>query len=134
MSITEMIKEHPDVGADYNPALAEAVKHAMYCAAICNSCADACVAEHGDMTECIRKCSDAADICQSLSRVGARRSGGNVLTIKSLLETCIIACQICAAECARHEHAHCQRCETICRECIDDCGRALAALDAYEPV
>ena len=45
MSIIEMIREHPDVGADFNPDLAQAVKHAMYCAAICNSCADACLAE-----------------------------------------------------------------------------------------
>ena len=44
MSIKEMIREHPQVGSDYNEQLAEAVKHAMYCAAICNSCADACSA------------------------------------------------------------------------------------------
>ena len=134
MSITDMIREHPQVGADYNEALGKAVKHAMYCAAICNSCADACSAEDGDMKECIRKCSDAADICYALSRVAARRTGGNVLTIKSLLETCIVACQICASECAHHEHAHCRRCEKMCRECIDDCGKALASLDEYEPV
>jgi hypothetical protein len=131
MSITEMIREHPDVGADYNDALGRAVEHAMYCAAICNSCADACSAESGHMVECIRKCLDCADICQAVSRVAARRSGGNVLTIKSLLETCILACQICAAECAHHEHAHCRRCEQMCLECMDDCAKALASLDDH---
>ena len=81
MSIKEMIKEHPQVGADYNDQLGEAIKHAMYCAAICNSCADACNAEEGDMSECIRKCSDCADICQAVSTVAARRTHGNTAVI-----------------------------------------------------
>ena len=51
MSIREMIREHPSVGDDYNDALGEAVKHAMYCAAICNSCADACSAEDMDLRD-----------------------------------------------------------------------------------
>jgi hypothetical protein len=130
MSIIEMIKEHPDVGSDFNPDLAQAVKHAMYCAAICNSCADACVAEPMDMAECIRKCMDCADLCQAVSRVAARRTGGNTVVIKSLLEACIIACKVCAEECARHDHAHCRRCERMCRECMEDCVTALQGMVA----
>ena len=124
MSIKEMIKDHPAVGADYNDALGEAVKHAMYCAAICNSCVDACSAEDMDMSECIRKCSDASDICQAVSRVAARRTHGNTAVIKSLLETCIVACKICAEECAKHDNPHCQRCAKMCGECVEDCVAA----------
>ena len=45
MSIEKMIAEHPDVvrSGNYNESLGRAVKHAMYCAAICNSCADASI-------------------------------------------------------------------------------------------
>tara|TARA_A100001391_G_scaffold7621_4_gene4884 strand:+ start:23276 stop:23680 length:405 start_codon:yes stop_codon:yes gene_type:complete len=128
MSIKEMIREHPQVGADYNEDLAEAVKHAMYCAAICNSCADACNAEPMDMSACIRKCMDCADICQAVSRVAARRTHGNTAVIKSLLEACIIACKICAEECAKHDNAHCRRCEKMCRECFEDWLKALDGL------
>ena len=130
MSIKEMIKEHPSVGADYNDQLGEAIKHAMYCAAICNSCADACNSEEGDMSACIRKCSDCADICQAVSTVAARRTHGNTAVIKSLLEACILACKVCAEECAKHDNPHCRRCERMCRECMEDCVKALQGMVA----
>ena len=77
MSIEKMISEHPQVGADFNEALAKAVRHAMYCAAICNSCADACSAEEMDMRQCIRTCSDCSDVCEATYRVATRRTGDN---------------------------------------------------------
>lgn len=128
MSIKEMIQDHPQVGADYNEQLGETVKHAMYCAAIANSCVDACNSEPGDMSECIRKCSDASDICQAVSTVAARRTHGNTVVIKSLLEACIIACKVCAEECAKHDNAHCRRCERMCRETMEDCVKALQGM------
>ena len=128
MSIKEMIKEHPQVGADYNDQLGEAIKHAMYCAAICNSCADACNSEEGDMSACIRKCSDCADICQTVSTVAARRTHGNTAVIKSLLEACILACKVCAEECAKHDNPHCKRCEQMCREVVEDVVKAHEAM------
>ena len=47
MSIRKMIGFHPDVvrSGHVNQALGDAVHHAMYCAKMCLSCADACVAE-----------------------------------------------------------------------------------------
>ena len=149
MSIKEMIREHPDVAGDGNESLLEAVKHAMYCAAICNSCADACSAEEMDMRRCIRLCLDCADVCTAAYRVATRRTdenGGwapgplfdlyasrrtdeNRQLIRSMLAVCIEACETCAEECARHEHAHCRRCAQMCRECADDCRQALADLN-----
>lgn len=128
MSITEMIREHPDVGNGYNAALGEAVKHAMICAAICNSCADACSAEDMDMRRCIRLCSDCSDICTATSRVAMRRTSSNVEVIKAMLETCILACETCADECSQHDNAHCRRCAQMCRECANHCRTALTTL------
>lgn len=128
MSITAMIRDHPDVGANYNEALGEAVKHAMYCAAICNSCADACSAEEMDMRRCIRLCSDCSDVCEATSRVAMRRTSSNVPLIKHMLEACILACETCAEECGQHDNDHCRRCAKMCRECADDCRKALATL------
>ena len=137
MSIEKIISEHPDVVAsgDYNEALGRAVKHAMYCAAICNSCADACVAEAMDMSQCVRTCLDCSDVCEATYRVATRRTGSNVALIRSQLETCIRACEICEAECARHDNDHCRRCAQMCRECAADCRRALESLNekAREP-
>jgi len=129
MSIEKMISEHPDVGADYNEALGQAVKHAMDCAAICNSCADACSAEAMDMRRCIRVCLDCSDVCEATYRVASRRTDHNRQLIRTMLATCIHACQICEEECARHEMAHCRRCAQMCRECAADCLRALESLN-----
>ena len=131
MSIEKMIREHPDVVAsgDHNDALGKAVKHAMYCAAICNSCADACSADAMDMRQCIRLCSDCSDVCEATYRVASRRTGGNRELIRAMLATCVRACELCEAECARHDTDHCRRCATMCRECADDCRAALETLN-----
>jgi hypothetical protein len=129
MSIEKMIAEHPDVGAGYNEALGRAVKHAMYCAAICNSCADACVAEEMDMSRCIRLCLDCSDVCEATYRVATRRTSDNRQLIRTMLATCIEACEICEAECATHDNPHCRRCAQMCRECADDCRKALETLN-----
>ena len=125
MSITEMIKDHPQVGADWNEHLGAAVKHSMYCAAICNSCADACSAEEMDMRECIRLCMDCSDVCTASYRVASRRTAGNVGVIETMLSTCIAACETCFDECRKHDNDHCRRCAQMCRECADDCLKAL---------
>jgi len=128
MSIEAMISEHPDVGADYNESLGLAVRRAMLCSAICNSCADACVAEPMDMSQCVRLCLDCSDVCQATSRVAMRRTGHDRQLIRTMLAACIEACERCGAECARHDNPHCRRCATMCRECADDCLRALEVL------
>jgi hypothetical protein len=129
MSIEKMISEHPDVGGDLNPSLALAVKHAMYCAAIANSCADACAAEPGDMRRSIRLTSDCADVCTATYRVASRRTDHNRQLIRTMLAACIEACETCAEECERHDHAHCRRCAEMCRECARDCRTALTDLN-----
>lgn len=130
MSIEAMIREHPQVGSNYNEALGRAVKHAMYCSAICASCADACLAETMDMSQCVRTCLDCADICEATARVALRRTGSNREVIVAQLQACIRACEICGAECAQHDAAHCQRCARMCRECANDCQAALEGVQA----
>ncbi len=133
MSIAKMIAAHPDVaagvGEPFNEPLALAVKHAMYCAAICTSCADACAAEQMDMRQCIRVCSDCADVCAATTRVAMRRTGENRELIRALLAVCVRACETCADECAKHDNDHCRRCAEMCRECANDCRGALVALN-----
>ena len=130
MSIKEMIQDHPAVGSDYNDALGEAVKHAMYGAAIMNSCADACLAE-GDIEErreCVRHCLDASDACTAFYRMASRRTGGNVPTIKAIAEATIMACEQCHEHCNKHDDAHCKRCATMCEEVIADVKKALTEM------
>jgi hypothetical protein len=127
MSIHKMIELHPDVD-QFDDALATAARHAMFCAVMCTSCADACVAEKMDMRQCVRSCLDCADVCEATARLAVRRMGENVAVLRAMIETCIRTCELCAEECARHEHEHCQLCAQMCRECAEDCRKALPSV------
>ena len=125
MSIHKMIAAHPDVGEDFNELLATAARHAMFCAEMCTSCADACVAEAMDMRQCVRSCMDCADVCEATARVAVRRTGQNVAVLQAMLETCARTCELCAEECAKHDNDHCRLSAEMCRECAADCRAAL---------
>ena len=128
MSIRKMIALHPDVHGHVNQPLADAVHHAMYCAKMCLSCADACSAEAVDMTQCVRLCVDCADICDAAANVGLRQTGMNDAIVREMLELCARACDVCAAECEKHDHEHCKLCAIMCRECAEDCRNAAMAV------
>src|SRR4051812_32911436 len=127
MSIAQIIAAHPDAHGS-NEAVALAVRHAMFCAAICTSCADADAAEEMDMRQCVRTCLDCADICAATARVAIRQTGSNGPVTRAMLETCVTACETCAEECERHDHHHCRRCAEMCRECARDCRAAIESL------
>lgn len=129
MSLRQMIAAHPDVAGNVNEPLAIAARHAMFCAVLCTSCADACAAEAMDMRQCIRSCLDCADVCGAAATVAVRRTERNVEVLRMVLETCAAVCERCAEECARHDHAHCRLCAEMCRECAADCRAALPTLD-----
>ena len=128
MSIRKMIALHPQAQGHVNQPLGDAVHHAMYCAKMCLSCADACQAEPMDMTQCIRTCLDCSDICEATARLALRRTGDDQGMVRELLELCARMCEACAAECERHEHEHCKLCAQICRECAADCRNAASSV------
>lgn len=128
MSIKKMMALHPNAGNAPDETRAKAAKHAFYCALMCTSCADACLAEPMDMTQCIRTCLDCADMCAATARLVVRQTGQDVDMLRAALEACIRACHLCAAECSQHDHPHCKLCAEMCAECADDCKAALAAL------
>ena len=128
MSIRKMIALHPDVHGRVNQPLTDAVHHAMYCAKMCLSCADACSAEVVDMVQCVRLCVDCADICDAAANIGLRQTGMNDAIVRETLELCARACDACAAECEKHEHEHCKLCAIMCRECAEDCRNAALAV------
>ncbi|MES2146284.1 MAG: four-helix bundle copper-binding protein [Pseudomonadota bacterium] len=130
MSIRKMIALHPDVvkSGHVNQALGDAVHHAMYCAKMCLSCADACAAEDMDMAQCIRLCSDCSDVCEATTRLGLRRTGGNESILAEMLRFCARVCDECAAECEKHDTEHCRLCAQMCRECAEDCRKAAESI------
>jgi hypothetical protein len=130
MSIRKMIALHPGAEGHVNQPLGDAVHHAMYCAKMSRSCADACSAEEMDMAQCIRLCLDTADLCDAAANLGLRRSGSNAQLLRETLDLTARMCDACAAECDRHDHEHCKLCAIMCRECADDCRNAALSLAA----
>jgi hypothetical protein len=128
-----MISLHPDVAGQVNQPLADAVHHMMYCAKMCRSCADACLAEDLDMVQCIGLCLDCADICDAAANIGLRQTAMNEQIKRETLELCARVCDICAAECEKHDHDHCKLCAQMCRECAEDCRNAAVSIGGQGP-
>lgn len=87
------------------------------CLAACEHSADACLAEDGDMTDCIRIERDCADVCALAIKFVSRDSNH----ASDILDLCADLCDACAEECAKHDHNHCQDCAKACHECAEAC-------------
>ena len=89
------------------------------CVAACEHCATACLSEEHvkHMVGCIRLDRDCADICALTARLVARGS----VHAKHIMKECVEVCRLCEAECAKHNHTHCQQCAAACKACADAC-------------
>lgn len=129
MHVEQIISAHPDVRGQINDALIDCIEECLGCAQTCVSCADACLAENNvaELRQCIRLNLDCADVCLATGAIGTRRAGSNETLLRSLLETCALACRLCAEECERHagHHEHCRICGEACRDCEEACEGAL---------
>lgn len=118
-------------------ALVKCIEACFDCAQSCNACADACLGEKQiDMLRrCIRLNQDCADICIATGRMLTRQQDPELRLVRAQLEACLIACQVCGDECAKHaqHHEHCRICAGACRTCADACEVALKALGSQAP-
>jgi hypothetical protein len=129
MTARAIISSHPDVKGNISEPLVRCVDECYSCAEACTVCADACVAEQqvGMLKQCIRRNLDCADVCIAAGALASRRTGSNIEALRSILETCALACRICAEECERHasQHEHCRICAEACRACEKACQEAM---------
>ena len=135
MSHTQaMLQTHPQASTIDTAALVACIEACFECAQTCTMCADACLGEaHIDMLRrCIRLNLDCADICDATGRVLARQTMPNNALLRAQVQACLLACQVCGAECEQHAemHEHCRVCAESCRRCEAACNRMLTALAA----
>jgi hypothetical protein len=104
------------------------MSHSRYadCIDACNDCADACdhcaiaCLEEDDpkpMARCIALDIDCAAICR-LAAAFMSRASENAAAMCGL---CADICEMCGAECEKHEMAHCQASAYACRDCAEQC-------------
>ena len=134
MTVAEqMLTTHPRAGAGADTAASvRCIEACVECAQACTACADACLSEEmvADLTACIRKNLDCADVCATIAAVLSRQTGSNTDVLRAQLEACRAACASCAAERETHAqmHEHCRVCAEACRRCEQACAELLGAL------
>lgn len=132
--VHQMFASHPNPASDAGEEAFALVVGAAECAAVCTTCADACLEEDdpAGMRSCIRACLDCADLCAVTGRLIARPGKQDPRTLRAQLEACAAACRACAEECDRHAEAmeHCRSCAESCRACANACGRMKTAIVA----
>ena len=128
MHAQEMIRTHPDMKGKTNDTLIRCIEECYDCAQACTACADACLGEKmvAELRQCIRLDLDCADICAVTGAAATRLTGSNEEVVRRMLDTCALACRLCAEECERHaqQHAHCRICAEACRRCERACHDA----------
>jgi hypothetical protein len=98
----------------------EIIQELVNCALACEACSAACLneKENAHMMRCIELTRDCADSCFQAARFIMRKSeiADQYLTI------CEEACKICAEECRKHNHDHCELCAEACESCSESCN------------
>lgn len=118
MSLEAVIAD-ADAELAVDPAtLANAIEAFLACAAACTACSSACLAEPevADLRDCIATDDVCAAVCIATATVAARLTKGSYAILRAQLESCVVACRACGAECASHaeHHAHCAACAEAC--------------------
>jgi len=95
------------------------IEKLLACVLACEYCANACLHEENvkDMSRCIMLDRDCADICSQAARLFQRNSE----IAHQYLLICEEICRMCAEECGKHDHGHCQDCAEACRQCAEAC-------------
>jgi hypothetical protein len=132
--VQDMLRTHPRNPQIDMDALVKCIEECFSCAQTCTSCADACLGEQNvqEMVQCIRYNLDCVDVCDATGRVLSRQTQPHWNLIRSQLQACVTACQVCGAECGRYA-AHmdyCKVCAEACRRCEEACNQLLSAVSA----
>jgi hypothetical protein len=130
--VKEMLNTHPQpIQIDRN-ALETCLRECYDCAQSCTICADACLGEEmvAELVRCIRLNLDCADVCQTTGQLLSRQTDADWSLLRTQLEACLTACEVCGSECALHAdmHEHCRVCADACANCADACRGLLDSL------
>ena len=95
------------------------IQKLLNCVQACEHCATACLQEEdiAMMVNCVKLDRDCADICSQAARLLQRDSD----MAHQYLVLCEEICRMCADECGKHKHDHCQQCAEACRICAEAC-------------
>ncbi|HKR06440.1 MAG TPA: four-helix bundle copper-binding protein [Bacteroidia bacterium] len=88
------------------------------CAAQCDACYKACLSEEDKK---LQRCLDLTEECYEICGLIAKLLEKGSENTGMYLKLCAEICTICAEECRKHHHDHCQKCAEQCRKCSAMC-------------
>ena len=129
--VADIIATNPASVALPTDQLAACIASCVECASVCETCADACLAEDmvAELRDCIRLDLACRALCAATAQVLNHAAGLPAEVIESTIAACAQACAACAEECERHAdmHEHCRLCAEACRRCEQACRQLAKA-------
>ena len=95
---------------------ADCIAACQECLIDCQACL-AAMATKESMNDCPRCCVDCVDACL----IAVKFMASDSKYAKQYCSLCADICDWCAAQCAEHDHAHCQKCAESSRKCAEAC-------------
>ena len=129
MSSSEM----PMKGID--PAMMQECMEALSaCVQACIMCADADAGE--GMGRCAAMCSNCADVCDTMMRMLLRMHGWDAEVMTSMMQTTIVMCRACSAECMMHAEMseHCRMCAMACDQAVMAMEKMMGSMSKAMPM
>ena len=129
MSSSEM----PMKGID--PAMMQECMEALSaCVQACIMCADADAGE--GMGKCAAMCSNCADVCDTMMRMLLRMNGWDAEVMTSMMQTTIVMCRACSAECMMHAEMseHCRMCAMACDQAVMAMEKMMGSMSKAMPM
>ena len=111
----------------------ECIEALTACTQACIMCADADAGE--GMGRCAGMCANCADVCDTMMRMMLRMSGMDAAVMSSMMQTTIMMCRACSAECMMHAEMseHCRLCAMACDQAAMALEKMMGAMSEAMP-
>ena len=112
----------------------ETIEALTACTQACIMCADADAGE--GMGKCAGMCANCADVCDTMMRMMLRMHGWDMQVMMSMMQTTIMMCRACSAECMMHAEMseHCRLCAMACDQAVMAMEKMMGSMSAAMPM
>jgi hypothetical protein len=118
-----------------DPAMMQETMEALSaCTQACIMCADADAGE--GMGKCAGMCANCADVCDTMMRMMLRMNGWDMQVMMSMMQTTIMMCRACSAECMMHAEMseHCRMCAMACDQAVMAMEKMMGSMSEAMPM
>ena len=80
-------------------------------------------------------CANCADVCDTMMRMMLRMNGWDMAVMMSMMQTTIMMCRACSAECMMHAEMseHCRLCAMACDQAVMAMEKMMGSMSEAMP-